>query len=682
MTTSSMQPAQASAAPELRATYRLQLTPQFGFDAARELIPYLRDLGISHLYLSPSLQARTGSTHGYDVVDPTNISADLGGERAFRELCAAAHGSGLGIVLDTVPNHMAVDPANRFWRDPELRQKFFDVDPVSGRHRRFFDVDDLAGVRIEDDEVFSVTHGLVLRLLREHVVDGLRIDHPDGLADPAGYLQRLHDGGAQRIWVEKILGTSERLPEEWPASGTVGYEFLNDVCGLFIDPAGEAALTRIWHQVSGDPRPFGAYALDAKLEQARTTFTPELERLARVAASQSSSDQDRHSVEALALALSTMPVYRTYDPLSAGEFITRFQQTSPAVMAKGVEDTAFYRYGRLLALNDVGGEPSRFGICVEDFHARNAERAVRHPEAMLTTMTHDTKRSTDVRAHIAALSQMPEQWEAVANQWLAFSERHCTTLAGGLAPDAQERYFILQTLVGAWPIETERLDGYLEKALREAKRSTSWVEPNAEYEQAVKEFIRSLTSDLDFLSEFEPFLRSLAGPGRRSVLGQLALKLTSPGVPDTYQGDELELRALVDPDNRRPVDWALRRERLSHLMGGGAPGRDLGDLKLWVTSRLLGLRARRRDAFGAATAYGSYEPIDAGSSVCAYLRGGDVLTVVSLSRAGADPDATLVGAPTGTWRDVLSGRESTFTARTPVRGLVDEDLGLAVFERL
>jgi len=232
---------------QLRATYRVQLTPEFGFAAAAELIPYLRDLGISHLYLSPSLQARAGSTHGYDVVDPTRLSDALGGERAFRELAAEAHGAGMGIVLDVVPNHMATDPANRFWSDPELRERFFDVDPVSGRHRRFFDIDDLAGIRIEREEVFTATHALILALLEEGLIDGLRIDHPDGLADPVGYLRRLRDGGAHRVWVEKILGSSERLPADWPVSGTVGYEFLNDVCGLFVDPAGEAVLTDLWN---------------------------------------------------------------------------------------------------------------------------------------------------------------------------------------------------------------------------------------------------------------------------------------------------------------------------------------------------------------------------------------------------------------------------------------------------
>ncbi len=246
---------------ELRATYRLQLTPEFGFAAAAELIPYLRDLGISHLYLSPSLQARAGSTHSYDVVDPTRLSDALGGNQpAFRALAEQAHGAGMGIVLDVVPNHMATDAANRFWTDPQLRERFFDIDPGSGRHRRFFDIDDLAGVRIEREEVFDATHALILRLLGDGTIDGLRVDHPDGLADPVGYLRRLREGGARRVWVEKILASSERLPADWPVSGTVGYEFLNDVCGLFVDPAGEAALTELWNELSADQRPFGAYA--------------------------------------------------------------------------------------------------------------------------------------------------------------------------------------------------------------------------------------------------------------------------------------------------------------------------------------------------------------------------------------------------------------------------------------
>ncbi len=427
----------------LRATYRLQLTPDFDFEAARARIPYLRDLGISHLYLSPSLQARTGSTHGYDVVDPTRISDDLGGEAAFRELADAAHAAGLGIVLDLVPNHMATDDANRFWADPRLREQFFDIDPATGRHRRFFDIDDLAGVRQEDPEVFEATHALALSLVRDGVVDALRIDHPDGLADPAQYFQRLRDGGAATVWIEKILEPSEPL-RDWPVTGTVGYEFLNDVCALFVDPAAEPAFTALWQELSGDRRPFAEVAAEAKLEQATGAFAPEIERLARVVADVPGG------AEALARAVASFPVYRTYVEPEAGvvddadreavahadgiaaevaemlllerpappEFVTRFQQTTPPVVAKGVEDTAFYRYARLLALCDVGGDPGRFGIGAERFHEANAERARRFPEAMLTTMTHDTKRSADVRARLAALTWMPDRWEERVRHWL------------------------------------------------------------------------------------------------------------------------------------------------------------------------------------------------------------------------------------------------------------------------
>ncbi len=654
---------------ELRATYRLQLTPEFGFEFAAGLIPYLRDLGISHLYLSPSLQARAGSTHGYDVVDPSRLSEALGGEQGFRELAAQAHGAGMGIVLDVVPNHMAADDANRFWADPELRERFFDVDPVSGRHRRFFDIDDLAGIRIEREEVFDATHGLILRLLEEGVIDGLRIDHPDGLADPVTYLRRLRDRGARRVWVEKILACTERLPADWPVSGTVGYEFLNDVCELFVDPAGERTLTDLWSELSGDTRPFGVYALNAKLEQARTTFAPEVERLQRL--------RPELSGDALALALSAVPVYRTYEPLTAGEFVTRFQQTTPAIMAKGVEDTAFYRYFRLLALNDVGGDPGRFGVGVDEFHAGTAERALRFPEALLTTMTHDAKRSLDTRARVAALSQIPDRWVLAVRRWLELSERHGSEIDGRTAPDLAERYFIFQTLVGVWPIEPERLDGYLEKALREAKRNTNWVQQNAPYEQAVKDFARALMDDERFTVDFERFLDELAPLALRATLGQLLLKLTCPGIPDTYQGDELEFRALVDPDNRRPVDWELRRERLDYLLGGGRPGDNLGDHKLWLTARLLGLRTRRPEIFA-----GAYEPLAAGAGACVFLRGGQLLTAVALPRAGEDADPAVHGLPAGSWRELLTGTELSFDGSLPLSHLVDAATGVGVYERI
>src|SRR4051794_32443160 len=616
---------------ELRATYRVQLGEGFGFAQARELVPYLRDLGVSHLYLPPSFQAREGSTHGYDVVDPSSISNELGGEREFRALVDAVHEAGMGIVLDIVPNHMATDKANRFWVDRRLRSQFFDIDEVTGRHRRFFDIDHLAGVRQEDPEVFAATHELALRLVREGAVDGLRIDHPDGLADPAGYLQRLRDAGVQHVWVEKILDPGEQL-RDWPVAGTVGYEFLNDVCAVFVDPAGEAPLTDLWVEVSGDDRRFGELAFEAKLEQARTTFAPEVERLAREAPER---------VAGLERALASLPVYRTYvEPWSrrvderdreavaeAGlpsslssvllletpgwdAFVTRFQQTTPPVMAKGVEDTAFYRYARLLALNDVGGDPGRFSVSVEDFHAGNLERAKRFPRNLLVTQTHDTKRSGDVRARIGALAGMADAFAEHVHTWLSV----CRSLTSGGAPDAVEQLFIFQTLLGAWPISEERLSAYLEKAMREAKVHTTWVDPDEGHEAAVQTFARALLTHRDFLRDFEPFQRGLAEAGDRAALGQLLLKLTVPGIPDIYQGDELLCLSLVDPDNRRQVDWDERRAAL-----------DDPPPKLQLIHRALALRARVPEAFS-----GSYEPVEAGRDTVAFLRGGSVFVAVRL----------------------------------------------------
>ncbi len=674
----------------LRATYRLQLTGGFGFSQGRRLIPYLRDLGISHLYLSPSFQARPGSGHGYDVIDPARLSEELGGPEEFERLAGDAHAAGMGVVLDVVPNHMATDEANRFWADPKLRRRFFDLDPLTGRHRRFFDIDDLAGVRQEDPEVFERTHELVLGLVRRGLVDGLRVDHPDGLADPKGYLDELRSEGVERVWVEKILDPDERL-RDWPVTGTVGYEFLNDVCALLIDPAGEGPLTRLWAAISGDRRPFGEVAYEAKLEQAQTTFKPEVERLAR--------EDPTVSAEALPAALASLPVYRTYvDPearrvedadreaLTSLEaeirarlllerdcppgFVTRFQQTTPAVMAKGVEDTAFYRYGRLLALNEVGGDPSRFGLGVERFHAGCRERAERFPEGLLTTMTHDAKRSGDIRLRIAALSTMAQEWTTNVERWLELTDG----LRSDGAPDDPERYFIFQTLAGAWPIEAERIASYMEKALREAKVHTSWVAENLDYEQAVIAFCHSLYACRAFRASFEPFVERLARAGDPLVLRQLVLKLTAPGVPDIYQGDELAYRALVDPDNRRPVDWGFHQAMLKRAMGGSPPAPQIH--KLQVTLRLLGLRARQPVELGA----GAYEPLDAGPGACAFLRGSTVLVVVALPRAGAEAEARLDG-PGGLWRDVLAGEERTFRAREPLSSIVDRH-GIGVFERI
>jgi (1->4)-alpha-D-glucan 1-alpha-D-glucosylmutase len=601
----------------MRAAYRLQLGPGLGFREARALVPYLTELGVSHLYLSPSLQARRGSTHGYDVVDPTRVSADLGGEHELEALCSA----GLDVILDVVPNHMAAGEENPFW--PGV----FDVG------RRFFDIDELGGVRVEDPEVFALTHAKTLELVSAGLVQGLRIDHVDGLADPLGYLERLRAEGVGHVWVEKILEPGEEL-REWPVEGTTGYEFANDVTALFVDPAGEEPLTRLYAELTGETRSFRELAAQAKLEQVETTFRPEVDRLR--ALWPEAPDLER--------SLASLPVYRTYvEPWSGrvedadrealapvprelrrvllleergfDEFVTRFQQTSGAVMAKGVEDTALYRYNRLVALNEVGGDPARFGLSVDEFHRANAKRAERFPRHLLATTTHDTKRSGDVRARIAALAAGPDEWAERVRGWRALE-------------DPGENYLFWQTLVGAWPVEPARIALYMEKALREAKVNTNWIEPQEEHERRVREAIGRVYAS--FPEDFEPFAERLAEAGRRIALGMTLLKLTAPGVPDVYQGDEVELLALVDPDNRRPVDWEQRRRALHDPPP-----------KLLTVLAALDLRRRRPEAFD-----GSYEPLDAGEDVCAFDRGGAVCVVVPVR-----PHAPKPAFPG--WRDLL-----------------------------
>ena len=649
----------------MRATYRLQLSARLRFDDARGLVDYLGRLGVSHLYLSPIMQARPGSTHGYDVVDPTRVSDELGGEEGLRRLAAAAHAAGLGVIVDFVPNHMATSEQNPYWRDPERRAKFFDVDPKTGWHRRFFTIDDLAGVRVEDPEVFEETHRKVLELVADGTVDGLRIDHPDGLADPAGYLDRLAARGVALIWVEKILELGEEL-REWPVQGTTGYEFANDVTALFVDPGGEGPLTSLYAEFTGVRESFAEVAAVAKLEQAQTAFAPELGKL-----------RSLYDHPELARAVASLAVYRTYVEPAAGrvapadrevlaglpddlrrvllleapgheEFVVRFQQTTGPVMAKGVEDTAFYRYVRLTALNEVGGDPGRFSMTVEDFHRANRARAARFPRHLLATQTHDTKRSGDVRARIGALAGFAAQWRELVLAWHQGSE----DLRAGPGPDAAEEYLVYQTLVGAWPLEPERLSAYLQKALREAKVNTSWDHPNERWERSVLEFAAGLYDHQPFRSSFDPFAKRVAVAGESAALGATLLKLTCPGVPDIYQGDELVTLNLVDPDNRRPVDWGVRRAVLERLEAGEPPERTTA--KPYLIRAVLGLRARRPDAFG-----GRYAPVDADPAVCAFTRGEEVAVVVSVRGAGIDE----VAVPGGGWRDVLPRGESFAAVR-------------------
>jgi (1->4)-alpha-D-glucan 1-alpha-D-glucosylmutase len=619
------------ARPPLRATYRLQLRPGFGFREARELVPYLRDLGISHLYLSPALQARAGSTHGYDVVDPTRLSDELGGEDEYRALCS----SGLGVVQDIVPNHMAASDENPFWRDPLWRAKFFDLDWRTGSHRRFFDVGELAGVRMEDPEVWEVTHAKVAELARDGLIEGVRVDHPDGLSNPRRYLERLREAGVPRVWVEKILEPGERLRPDWPVEGTTGYEFMNDVTALFADPAAEEPLTALYAELTGERRSFAEVAHEAKLEQARTTFADEAAQLA----AKLPFDVD------VPQALAALHVYRTYVEPDTGEvapedrtaieeaglpaelarvllleerghdaFVVRFQQTTPPVHAKGVEDTAFYRWHRWTALNEVGGDPGRFSLSVAGFHEACLARP---PGTMLATTTHDTKRSGDVRARLLAAAAEPGEWAAIVRP----------RIEGWRDPN--EAYLILQTVIGAWP-SPERLEEYLDKALREAKLNTNWLEQDHEWEAGAKAFGVSLLAD----EELRAYAERVGERARRIVLGQTLLKLTTPGVPDVYQGDELPLLALVDPDNRRPVDFELRRR----LLGSADE-----PPKLRLIRETLALRARRPGAFA-----GAYEQVEAGEDVVAFTRGGEVLVAVAVRG-----DLSGFRPPPGEWHELL-----------------------------
>jgi (1->4)-alpha-D-glucan 1-alpha-D-glucosylmutase len=627
--------------PEFRCTFRLQLSG-LGFRRAREVVvPYVRELGVSHLYLSPSLQARTGSTHGYDVVDPTRISDELGGEAEFRTLCDAAHDAGLGVILDIVPNHMATSDENPFWADLDRRAATFDWDRASGWYRRFFDIDELAGVRVEDPGVFEETHAKVLELVAAGLVDGLRVDHPDGLANPREYFDRLRDRGASRVWIEKILEPGEQL-RDWPVEGTTGYEFANDSTALFVDPAGEQPLTELYAELTGERRPFAEIANEAKLEIARSTFAQEFARLRALfphdgleeaaaalhvyrtyvePASDRVEQADRVAAEPLPDELRRVVLLEGERSPALDEFVVRWQQTTGPVMAKGVEDTAFYRYFRLVALNEVGGDPGRFSIGPDDFHAAAQKRHETHPLQLLASQTHDTKRAGDVRARIGALAGMHDEWASRVRRW--------RELTGGM-DDPNEEYLVWQTLVGAWPIVPSRLEQYLMKALRESKRNTSWIDPDERHEAGARKFVRSLYENEAFLDDFEPFVQAVMTAGEHASLGALLLRLTSPGLPDIYQGDAFWSLNLVDPDNRRPVDWSRHQRARTET----SPTR--ATRKFHLIRRVLRLRAEHPEAF-----FGSYEPLDLGPDRVGFLRGGRIRVVVPLrphDHAGGEAD--------------------------------------------
>ncbi|MEO6953835.1 MAG: malto-oligosyltrehalose synthase [Polyangia bacterium] len=842
----------------LRATYRLQLGPDLDFDGAAAVVPYLAALGISHLYLSPILQAATGSTHGYDVIDPTRLSDELGGMAGYLRLVEVAHHHGLGLLVDIVPNHMSVaDRRNAWWWDvqengPSARAAYvFDVDwdppeqrlrnlvllPVLGDHRgrcivkkeiqlaregarfvvryyehrfpvapraiaeilwgshlgverlafiadgfvnlplptaldidsierrhrdktvlfelleeliardpsvavgidasiarlnadvdalaaflerqnyrlaywraaerdldyrRFFDVTTLVGLRAEDPRVFDATHRLIGQLVRQRAIDGLRVDHVDGVADPDAYLARLRNLAPNvPIFVEKILAGTEHLPP-WPVQGTTGYELMHKLMNVWVDPAGDAPLAALSAELTGETRTFHEIAAAARVEVLDSLLGSDVRRLTSLF----SQLIDRHPAisdfsrrdcsEALTALVAAFPVYRSYvrreqapreadrivilaayDTVRAhhpeiddallgalrdsllgvltgsleGELAQRFQQLTAPAFAKGVEDTAFYRDTKLCALEDVGGEPSTFSIDLDTFHAWNVQAQLEWPQRMLAGSTHDTKRSEDVRARMILIAEDHVAFASMARSFFARVDEHRTNGA----PSKSLTMLMLQTLVGAWPMDADRLKAYVEKASREAKQETSWVRPDEAYDAGLKTFVDALLADRVLCDLLDAYVARITPASRVVMLGWALCKLALPGVPDFYQGSELWTRELVDPDNRRPVDFAHRAALLASLrlpIGDDPEGRS----KMWVTQRALAVRARSPGVFGAESTYRGLaaEGPDA-ARVVAFTRTHGAHGIVAITTRfplrGAF-DATLA-LPEGTWCDAL-----------------------------
>ncbi|WNO71681.1 MULTISPECIES: malto-oligosyltrehalose synthase [unclassified Streptomyces] len=745
------------------ATYRLQIQPDFPFTSAAAAVPYIAGLGVSHLHLSPVLEAVPGSTHGYDVVDPTRVREELGGEEGLRALARTAREHGLGLVLDIVPNHMAAVPRHNpaLWevlREGPLSPyaPWFDIDweagggkvllPVLGgrvgdelgslkvegdvlhygeqrfplrestshlplpelleaqwyrlgwwrlartelNYRRFFTISDLIGVRVEDPDVFEATHSKILELVRDGVVEGLRIDHPDGLADPEGYLRRLDEATGGGCWtvVEKILTGDERLPAGWPVAGTTGYDALRQLDGLFTDPVGAGELVTLYREFAGPAGDRGGYWEATVRRAAYRVVTHELaaETAALTRLAERVCDRDTalrdHAPWALRTAIRELlvrvPVYRPYRvggdevltvkaaasakgafavpeegtavdvvrDLALGRlgdgpdhvaFRARFAQTSSALRAKSVEDTAFYRYVPLISANEVGGDPGSPAVAPEDFHAYCERLARDWPATGTVLTTHDTKRSSDVRARIAVLSECPDRWAAFVQQITEEAGR----LEGGRAPDPHLAWVAWQTAVGfGFPYEG-RLREALLKSVREAALHTTWTEPDEAYEKAVADFVEAgpegppLYSVAQFARELDPFVRA-------NVLGSALLQLTMPGVPDLYQRTEGEFLALVDPDNRYPFGEAVPNEKTA------------------LTRVALLLRRERPEAFGES---GTYVPLAASGPAAAhcvaFCRTGEVVTAVTrlskrLSAAGGW-EGTELSLPPGRWADLLDG---------------------------
>lgn len=865
---------------QIRATYRLQFEKSFGFAEAAAILPYLARLGISHVYASPFLKARPGSTHGYDIVDHNALNPELGSAAAFDHFVAELARHNLRLILDFVPNHMGIGSDNPFWRDvlewgqasvhagwfdidwhaetggldgkllvpllgeqygaalaaghlalaydgerggfditaygthvlplapdsyaevlgrrdrvlerlgdafarigarrphereraDELRQRlkaevegsatvraaldaavarfagtpgdlasWAQLDRLIGRqrwrlayfrvagddinYRRFFNINELAGLRMEQPAVFDHAHRLVFDLIEQGTLSGLRIDHIDGLFDPKSYLLRLRERAPRPIslHVEKILAQGEDLRADWQADGTTGYEVANLLTGLFIDPASEPTMTALYRRFTGERRPFRRIAREAKFAVIDTEFGSELSGLARMALAIARSNPltmdftHRGLERALREIVASFHVYRTYvDEAGASEadrqeirravaearrenggldesiyafleglmtadaveepgsgfsreevvlFAMRLQQLTGPVMAKGVEDTAFYRYSRFIAANEVGGEPGRLGTSVTTFHEANLRRLDLSPLALLTTSTHDTKRGEDLRAHLAAMSGLTGAFVELVPRLAEL----VAPAAGEVEPNPADLMLLFQTLAGIWPDDATRsepdlkarLAAALLKSVREAKLDTNWAAPDAAYEDAIQRVVEAVFASDAARQNLVGFARELAPLGAANALAQAVLKLTIPGVPDIYQGAEGWDFSLVDPDNRRPVDFAARSEALARCEADPAAPLTRSDVvsgfaKTAAIWRLLSLRARKPELFA-----GTYEPIETGDEalVAFARRGGGERLIAVVNRFPWRAAGGTIALPAGRY-DSLFGRGITVT---------------------
>jgi len=929
-----------------RATYRLQFNAKFNFHDAQALVPYLSELGISDCYASPIFKASSGSTHGYDVCDHSQLNPELGGTEGFNAFSIALRSHEMGLIVDLVPNHMGIgDDSNAWWMDvlengpssiynhyfdiewqpvkPELANKvllpiledqygkvlesgklrlsyedeafflhhyelrlpiaprtygpllahqiakltealgedhehvwelqsilttisylppFTEQDPeklvesnrekevikrriatlvhsspdaerainetlqefngtegdprsfdllddlinaqayrlaywrVAGEevnYRRFFDINSLAAIRVEAPDVFAATHQLIFRLLAEGRANGVRIDHIDGLYDPADYLRQFRQGYLRElanctqpthladlaisspkdclpyVIVEKILSEEEVLPDDWLTNGTTGYDFLALVNGLFVQRANEAMFDTIYHDFARPNVAFPQLVNSNKKMIMLVSMASEIHaishRLERIAEKNRSYRDFTLSSLTFAIReiIAALSIYRTYttDSLQVAErdqqyvelavaeaksrnprtaeaifdfirdtlllrntkdlhaedgptllnWVMRFQQVTGPIMAKGVEDTTFYSYNRLISLNEVGGHPEYFGLSLEDFHQKNGERQQKWPYSLLTTSTHDTKRSEDVRARINVLAEMPHEWQTALERWREFNAVHKCLADGKPAPSANDEYLLYQALLGAWPFAPqnpegafllaptakefadfrERLTAYMQKATKEAKVYTSWVQPNQKYDKAVSDFVASIlpAEITPFLQDISAFAAQIAFYGQFNALAQLLLKLTAPGVPDLYQGNELWDLSLVDPDNRRPVNYQLRRTLLNEIKNQIVLGGDLlilvqdfltqsqdGRIKLYLTYRTLTFRRIYQQLF----AHGDYQAVQAlgeyQENVVAFQRKWEKQTIlVVIPRFCAQLTKNVTQPPLGeaVWQDGL-----------------------------